>query len=175
MIVKFVRHGETDLNSPIRKMQGISNYDLNANGIEQAQSTRDKLSNVKIDIIISSPLKRAKHTAEIINESHNLDIIYDDRIKERNYGDLEGKEYNIGYFNLNYDYKTIGGEDLESYRTRLMDFIADVKNNYSDKNVLVVAHNGVISVINCLINGYPEDNNFSKCGIKNGEIKEFIF
>lgn len=43
MIVKFVRHGETDLNSPIRKMQGISNYDLNANGIEQAQSTRDKL------------------------------------------------------------------------------------------------------------------------------------
>ena len=33
MKVKFVRHGETDLNRPIRRMQGISNYDLNMNGI----------------------------------------------------------------------------------------------------------------------------------------------
>lgn len=34
MIVKFVRHGETDLNKPIRKMQGISNYDLNEKEVQ---------------------------------------------------------------------------------------------------------------------------------------------
>ena len=70
MKVKFVRHGETDLNRPIRKMQGVSDYDLNENGIKQAEETRDKLATEDIDVIISSPLKRARHTAEIINEAH---------------------------------------------------------------------------------------------------------
>ena len=60
MRVKFVRHGQTDLNSPIRKMQGISDYDLNKNGIKQAEETREELINEDFDIIISSPLKRAK-------------------------------------------------------------------------------------------------------------------
>ena len=175
MIVKFIRHGETDLNSPIRKMQGISDYDLNINGVNQAQITRDKLSKENFDIIISSPLKRAKHTAEIINEFRNIDLIFDDRIMERNYGQLEGKEYNIEYCNLDYDFESIGGESIQNYKARLNDFILDIKKKYSDKKVLVVAHNGVISVISCILEGEPEDNNFAKRGIKNGEIKEFIF
>lgn len=173
MIVKFVRHGETDLNSPIKKMQGISNYDLNENGIKQAELTRDKLSKEKFDIIIASPLKRAKHTAEIINEYQKLDLIFDDRIIERNYGDLEGKEYKIEYNNLDYDYESIGGEPFKLYKARLLDFISDIKEKYYDKKVLVVAHNGVISVLSCILEGKPEDNNFASRGIKNGEIKEF--
>ena len=76
MKVKFVRHGQTDLNSPIRKMQGISDYDLNSNGIKQAEETRDKLANEDFDIIISSPHKRAKHTAEIINEKKNVNAVF---------------------------------------------------------------------------------------------------
>lgn len=175
MIVKFVRHGETDLNSPVRKMQGISNYDLNANGIKQAEITRDKLLGENFDIIISSPLKRAKHTAEIINQLKNIEIIFDDRIIERNYGKLEGKEYNSEYCNLDYDFESIGGESMKDYKNRLTNFILDVKKKYYDKKVLVVAHNGVISLISCILEGEPEDNNFAKRGIKNGEIKEFIF
>ena len=81
MKIKFVRHGETDLNSPIRRIQGISDYDLNANGIKQAKNIRNKLAKEDFDVIISSPLKRAKHTAEIINELRNLDLILDDRKK----------------------------------------------------------------------------------------------
>ena len=104
MRVKFVRHGQTDLNSPIRKMQGISDYDLNKNGI-----------NEDFDIIISSPLKRAKHTAEIINEKKKLPLILDDRIKERNYGKLEGQLFKKEYCNLNYDFESIDGESLVNY------------------------------------------------------------
>lgn len=40
---------------------------------------------------------------------------------------------------------------------------------------MVVSHNGVISVISCILEGEPEDNNFESRGIKNGEVKEFIF
>ena len=175
MIVKFVRHGETDLNRPIRRMQGISNYDLNENGIKQAEKTRDALASEKIDIIISSPLKRARHTAEIINETHNLKIVFDDRIMERNYGKLEGEVVKMEYLNLNYDYERIDGESLEKYTTRLKSFVLDVKEKYIGKNVLVVAHNGIISVLSCILEGYPEDGNIENRGIKNGEVKEFVF
>jgi len=175
MKVKFVRHGQTDLNSPIRRMQGISDYDLNINGIEQDKSTRDKLAIEEFDIIISSPLRRAKHTAEIINETKNLPLIFDDRIIERNYGKLEGQVFDKEYCNLDYDFQSVEGESIDKYIARLKDFINDVKEKYADKKVLVVAHNGVISVISCILEGEPEDRNFEKRGIKNGEIKEFIF
>ncbi len=175
MIVKVVRHGETDLNQPIKKMQGISNYDLNENGIEQAKYTRDKLAKEKFDIIISSPLERAKHTAEIINEPHHLNIIFDDRIKERDYGTLEGQEIKTEYFDFNYDFESIDGEALEVYTARIKDFISDVKNKYANKNVLIVCHNGVIRMIRCILEGIPEDNNTAQIGISNGEIKEFVF
>lgn len=175
MKVKFVRHGETDLNKPVRRMQGISNYDLNQNGIRQAEEIREKLANEEFDIIISSPLKRAKHTAEIINEIKNVPLIIDDRVMERDYGKLEGEVFDRQYCNLDYDFETIGGESIEKYKSRLTDFISDIKKKYSDKKVLVVAHNGVISVISCILEGEPEDKNFENRGISNGEIKEFVF
>lgn len=175
MKVKFVRHGETNLNKPIRKMQGISNYDLNQNGIMQAEKIRDKLSNEKFDIIITSPLKRARHTAEIINEIQKVPLITDERIIERNYGKLEGKEFKREYCNLDYNFENIGGEPIEKYKERLIEFVNNVKSKYQDKKVLVVAHNGIISVLSCILEGEPEDRNFESRGISNGEIKEFIF
>lgn len=175
MKVKFVRHGETDLNNPVRRMQGISNYDLNMNGIRQAEATRDKLANEEFDIIISSPLKRARHTAEIINEVKNIPLIFDDRLIERNYGKIEGEVFNKEYCSLDYDFEKIGGEAIDKYMARLKEFIFDVKKKYSDKKVLVVAHNGIISVISCILEGEPEDRNFESRGIKNGEVKEFDF
>lgn len=175
MKVKFVRHGETDLNRPIRRMQGVSNYDLNENGIKQAEETRDKLASEEFDIIISSPLKRARHTAEIINEAHKLQLIFDDRITERNYGELEGELVKTEYLNLNFDYENINGESLDKYTVRLKSFIADIKEKYADKKILVIAHNGIISVLSCILEGYPEDGNIENRGIKNGEVKEFEF
>ena len=173
MKVTFVRHGETDLNRPIRKMQGITNYDLNENGIKQAQITRDKLENTEFDLIITSPLKRAKHTAEIINEKKNIPLIYDDRIMERNYGDLEEELFKEEYCNLNYDFESINGEQTDAYLARLKDFLSDIKQKYNNKKILVVTHNGVIGVISCLLEGMPEDGDYAGRGIGNGEVKEF--
>ena len=173
MKITFVRHGETDLNRPIRKMQGITNYDLNENGIKQAQTTRDKLADGEFDLIITSPLKRAKHTAEIINEKKNIPLICDDRIIERNYGNLEGELFKEDYCNLNYDFESINGEQTDAYLARLKDFLSDIKQKYNNKKILVVAHNGVIGVISCLLEGMPEDGDYSSRGTGNGEVKEF--
>ena len=66
MAVLMTRHGQTDQNVE-KRVQGKADIELNATGIEQAKITSEKLKDEKIDIIISSPLKRAKQTAEIIN------------------------------------------------------------------------------------------------------------
>ena len=125
MIVKFIRHGETDLNNPVRRMQGISNYDINENGIKQAETTRDKLSNEEFDLIITSPLKRAMHTAQIINATKNIPIIIDKRIIERDYGQLEGKPFKREYCDLDFEFESLGGESIENYKIRLNDFIKE--------------------------------------------------
>ena len=90
MKIIFVRHGQTNLNNP-KRMQGISDLELNDNGIEQANNIRKVIENKNIDIIIVSPLKRAIQTAEIINVNMQKEVIIDERIMETNFGNLEGK------------------------------------------------------------------------------------
>ena len=58
--------------------------------IEQAKETGKVLESEKIDLIICSPLKRAKQTAEIINQNRNIPIIYDEDVIERDFGEFEG-------------------------------------------------------------------------------------
>ena len=91
MAVLMTRHGQTDWNVE-KRVQGKADIELNATGIEQAKITSEKLKDEKIDIIISSPLKRAKQTAEIINQTLNCPIIYEDGISERDFGEFEGKQ-----------------------------------------------------------------------------------
>ena len=102
MIVYIVRHGEVPHNA--LRQYNNKDEDLNAQGIFQANELRNKIKNIDYDIIISSPLIRAKHTAQIINVK-NREIIIDDRIKEREPGDLSGKSLDVTnrdeYWNYN--------------------------------------------------------------------------
>lgn len=90
MKLLLTRHGQTDWNVA-GKVQGTTDIELNEIGKKQAEETGKKLLNYDIDIIISSPLKRAKKTAEIIRENRNIPILLDDGLKERCFGKFEGK------------------------------------------------------------------------------------
>ena len=76
MNLYVVRHGQTEWNV-LKKMQGSADIPLNKTGIEQAYKMQEKLDCIDIDLIICSPLNRAKQTAEIINQNKRLPIIYD--------------------------------------------------------------------------------------------------
>ena len=89
MKIFITRHGQTEWNA-LGKLQGRKDIKLNEIGREQAVTTSEKIKNEKIDIIITSPLKRARETAEIINKQFNVEIVEDDRLMERCYGDFEG-------------------------------------------------------------------------------------
>ena len=65
MKVYIIRHGQVPHNA--LKQYNTTDEDLTVLGIKQAEELRDKIKDMKLDIIICSPLNRAKHTAEIIN------------------------------------------------------------------------------------------------------------
>lgn len=94
MRLLITRHGQTDWNVA-GKTQGRTDTELNETGIEQAKTVREKLMNYDIDVILSSTLKRAKKTAEIIADKRNIPIFYDEDLVERSYGEYEGKNYNV--------------------------------------------------------------------------------
>lgn len=171
MKIYIVRHGQVLHNA--LKQYNVADEDLTDLGIKQAKELRDKIKNMKFDIIISSPLNRAKHTAEIINRNNK--IIYDDRIRERSCGDLSGKPLEITnreeYWNY---YTTIQygtSENIQDFFKRVYHFLDELKTK-DYESVLIVAHSGVSKAFNGYFNGI-KDGKFLNRGLKNCEIKEY--
>ena len=97
MRIYIVRHGETKSNEQGR-LQGWSNDSLNEMGVRLAEETGKAMKGMQFDAVFSSSLIRAKTTAEIIMREAGIDteIQIDDRVKEINMGDFEGKRFKPG-------------------------------------------------------------------------------
>lgn len=171
-MIYVVRHGETDWNK-FHKVMGRVDIPLNETGKDQARITSEKLKDYKIDLIISSPLKRAKETANIINETKNIEIKYDDRLKERDFGEFEGVDYNEGYDPYLWDYyenkKYQKAEQMQEFFERIYNLLNELDNN---KNILLVTHGGVSAAINCYFKKDIPTGSLTEAGIflKNCEI-----
>lgn len=174
MKILFIRHGQTNLNNP-KRMQGISNSELNEVGKEQAKEAKKELDNKNIDLIISSPLIRAIQTAEIINKDKNAQMIIDERICEINFGDIEGNLYSDDYLNMNITTKFNNGESFEEFFNRIYNFLDELKIKYNDKKILIVAHGCVARAFRCYFDGVPEDRNIANYGIENCAIVTFEY
>nr|WP_249305893.1 histidine phosphatase family protein [Lederbergia citrea] len=148
----MIRHGETDWNA-LGKIQGKTDIPLNKNGIQQAQECREFLKDSKWDVIITSPLKRAKQTAEIINEGLNVPLIEMDNFSERYFGDAEGMtlEERLSAYP---DKKYPNQEDRLALNKRVMAGLNKINDKYRNSKVLLVAHGAVInSILATLSNG----------------------
>lgn len=149
----LVRHGQTEMNAQSLYF-GKLNPPLNDLGINQAYEAKNKLLNIDYDKIYSSPLERAKQTAEICNYL-DKEIIYDSRLEEINFGIFEGltfkeiseqypnevKEMEKNWKSFNY----ITGESLEELYQRAVSFLETL--DYTKDN-LIISHWGII---NCII------------------------
>ena len=188
MKILVTRHGQTDWNV-LEKLQGQTDIELNDFGRMQARETRNLIRDEKIDLIITSPSKRAKETAEIINENFNVTIVEDSRLMERKFGVFEGttknerkllKETNPE-INYVWDYnKNIAIDDMETIKffcNRVYQVLDEIVKKYKDKNILIVTHGGVSAVIKCYFMKYPLENFVDRekiKGLKNCEIAEFV-
>ena len=175
MKLYVVRHGQTDKNV-LGLVQGNTESDLTEKGKEEAKALQELVSTLDIDVVVSSPLRRALDTAKLIT-NNKYDIIVDERLIERDYGLSEGKpvdeELTIKYwdFKLNTDINEV--EQLKDLMFRITEFIEDMRNKYEDKNVLVVAHSAILRAIHYAINGIPEDGDLLKIEIPNLRIIEY--
>lgn len=161
MEIVLVRHGETDWNLE-RRLMGWKDIPLNSKGREQAEILRDKLAGMHFDCCYCSPLSRTKETAEIICKD-KCNIVYDDNLKERFGGELEGTIVdNWGDYK---DNKTT--ETHEEILRRAREFLETLKNtNY--QRVLVVGHNGLLKNLrHCILGEKGEldydDGNLANC------------
>jgi len=161
-ITKLVltRHGLTDWNQEGR-VQGQTDVPLDENKISEIEDMAESFKDQGFDIIIHSPLKRAKQTAEIINKKLGLELIEDKLLIERDYGSFEKKlvkdikkEYPAYYEDkINF---VIPGNKAETYKemtARVEKFLESVDDKYGGKKVLVITHNAMMRTFEMVING----------------------
>ena len=160
MKLYILRHGQTDYNLQGR-FQGQIDIPLNENGKNQAIEALKIFKDVDIDVIFSSLLYKAKNTDKKISEYKNIDIIIDNRIIERSFGNLEGKYSvdNLEKYNI---------ENMMHLKQRVFSFLNDIIKEYNDKNVLVATHEGIAKVVDIFFYGEEAGKNFR---LKNGEYK----
>ncbi|MDE7038136.1 MAG: histidine phosphatase family protein, partial [Lachnospiraceae bacterium] len=89
MKLYIVRHGETEWNKE-RRLQGQVDIPLNESGRRLARETSGGLAGIHFDLCYSSPLSRARETAELILEGRSTPVIEDERIIEMAFGECEG-------------------------------------------------------------------------------------
>lgn len=170
-----IRHGQVDTNIK-NQVNGWNEEKLNSVGIQQAINAGNQLKNIKIDVVFCSPLLRTKQTYNNLNIK-DIPIFYDDRIKERNsnsmvYADVETLDNNIWYDGTkNIIYKD--SEGFKSIINRTESILNDIKNNYKDKNVLIVTHGDICKAIYLYFN--PNIKDISKFHQDNCEIIQYDF
>ena len=172
MKIYLVRHGQCDSN--VIGRYNFLDEDINETGIRQAEELGKKIKDINYDIVISSPMVRALHTAQIINVN-NKEIITDERLQERNPGSLEGKATSDTDREEFWNYYSTIHYDDEEWVSHLFDRIKEFLDELKDDDyntVLIVAHSGVSKAFSFYFEGMG-DGHFLNRGLKNCEIKEY--
>lgn len=155
----LVRHGETDWNVG-EVFRGRIDVELNDTGIKQAEFLAEYLSQVKIDAIYSSPLRRALKTAELIAGYHKLKANESPGLIDLDYGEWQGlshqqvkdryKELYAAWTDHPELVKMPGGESLDDVRKRAMAVVEEVVVKYQG-TVVLVSHRVVNKVLICAL------------------------
>ena len=169
MEIYIVRHGETLWNKE-KRLQGRTDIDLNENGRDLARKTGEALMNTRIDRIYSSPLMRARETAELIRNGREIEILTDDRLKELCFGSFEGQDFSklIRDESLTFRYffkqpelyvPSPDAETLEQLIARAGDFMQEVIEPLADQceRIMIVAHGALNKGIMSYIKGHGID------------------
>ena len=178
MKIYVVRHGQTDYNIN-GLFQGRKDIPLNSVGIRQAEETAQKFKNIPVDIILVSPLTRAKETAKYISNVTGIKPVIEQDLIERNFGDMEGKpnreDCNIKML-LDYEknYNICNVEPIQSLFKRVSDCLDKIIDKYMGKNVVLVTHGGVAQAIDIYFHGFPENKDLQSIALKNCEVREYV-
>jgi probable phosphoglycerate mutase len=152
----LIRHGETLWNRLKRFQGGRSDVPLSAVGRLQAQLIANALLREPIEAVFSSPLVRARETAEAVAQVHRLHVQILPELNELDFGEYEG-EYEASLLeehgaeftawrNTHYTLPPSGGDSLESVRGRVAQALARMEESGAER-IAVVAHQGILMAL----------------------------
>ncbi len=146
MRIYLIRHGETDWNIEGR-LQGREDIPLNETGIQQAKTCGQVFRGRGIRTILTSPLVRAKRTAEIIAEIADISqVVVEEGLTERDFGIIAGVAYDSKKYFDTFGIDE-GIEPFEELHQRLIKCIREKADQYSDEDIIMVSHGAAINSV----------------------------
>lgn len=185
VLLYLVRHGQTEWNR-LHRIQGQSDPPLNETGRAQALALARTFAGMPLDAVYSSPLQRARDTAESVAQAHNLSIQTFDELKELNVGALDGvtlaeMRERHGDFLARWRRDASvrlpgGGETLAELQARAWAVIERISRAHAGQRVAVVTHSFLTQVVISAVLGLPLDH-FRRVRVSEGCIStvEFAF
>ena len=166
-MIIFLRHAQAENNTKRILAGRTEGVPLTKTGIEQAERIAKYLASIDISAIYSSPIERAKHTAEIVAESCSLEVVLDQRLTEidmgkftrMNYDDMFAKYGNI-FLKFYENDPVISEHEVETFpdvQKRVLDMVDHVLKKHNNENVILVTHMDPIkSMLAKVMNLAPE-------------------
>ncbi len=168
----FIRHAQPEGLKPGVFGTLIPNAGLSCLGKKQAERLRDRLqhsSEIVADVLISSPLQRARETADIIAPALGLPVLLDEGVQEINIGAGEGltleeiRERSDGVFDiLQEPFRHMkNGDSFAAFVMRTYEALDRLCHQYEGKTIVIVSHGGVVRVSFAYFLGLHPLNAFS--------------
>lgn len=179
MHIYIMRHGQSMANAH-KIVSGSRNTPLSELGKAQARLAAHDTSKLGIDLIVCSPLLRAKDTAHIIAEAIDYpakEIKVVEGFEERHLGELEGKSYaqdrlvSGDYIETNDQF---GMEPIAHFHSRVQAALRDILTSRRYNNVLVICHNTVGRMLEAVAANKPALSMFDSPRLENGLIKRLL-
>ncbi|RYE45035.1 MAG: histidine phosphatase family protein [Sphingobacteriales bacterium] len=178
--VFLLRHGETQYNADGNKYCGLTDISLTDLGFHQASLVNSQLKGIEFDAVYSSPLKRARLTAELATAK---EVLTDSRLIEMDFGLWEGKTkeqfipeneqlWNNWLTNPAVTQAGDTGENANQVIQRMDDFFHEMILRHPSGKIVVVAHNGVNRLYLAHKLGMPLAN-YRRLAIENSCLCEF--
>ena len=196
MGIYIARHGETDWNVE-RRIQGSTDIPLNENGIRQAYSLSKylerqlSLEERSLSSIFTSPLKRAKETAEIVGKLLHLPVKEISGLEEMSFGVCEGKSWleakkeypkELEEWEENKRFRRIpGGESYQEVLNRFFSAYSLIQKKLAEekpdvkkeKDILIITHGAVIMLLLSLKEGHSFQDSFVRVRVENARAYFF--
>lgn len=176
----IARHGETQWNK-IQRFQGQLDSDLTELGEDQSAQIAKDVLKYQIDLIFSSDLGRAKHSAQICKSLLNVETKTFSELTERHLGDWQGEKikdlsHDVNYVELLHDFTELspnGGESAKACGQRIRTAIKDIVNTHKSLNILVIFHGEALRCLLALLGSKSNSNAYDL--FKNGSVTTLTY
>ena len=166
-----MRHGESEKNIKAIDWSKDDLYPLTRKGQEDVLRMLKEVGD-DFDIILSSPVLRAKESAELIARACRKDVVIVEELREMNKGNWEGEGIQRDSFSTYKEYKKLRGDDRYAYKkgdngesyfnveNRVRKFIESL-DQYKGKKVLIITHDGLKNMIEALLKDWSHEKYFN--------------